>query len=73
MTVKKAQKHLAFNRQHLVWLRERYVEVMRSPYWRGLNRMSVLGENYFQKEVDDIRRDMNTVKERIARYERIVK
>lgn len=73
MTKTKAQKHLNWAKEHLQYLRESYVEIMRDPNWRRLDCQGWLGGNPFREKLADIRKDMEETKVRIAKFERIVR
>lgn len=68
----KAQKHLKHSREHLDYLRESYVAVLRDPAWKALNGDSVSGRNYFKERLAEIRKEMEEAKIRIAKFERVV-
>lgn len=52
MTKTKAQKHLSWAKEHLQYLRESYVEIMRDPNWR---RRAVKGSPFScSKRKDDL-------------------
>lgn len=76
MTKTKAQKHLKWSREHLVYLRESYVEIMRDPNWKRLDCNGWIGMyaggNPFRERLEDIRKEMEETKARIAKFERIV-
>ncbi len=72
MTTAKAEKHLRYAKEYLKSLREEYVEVMRNPNWRMLDRDSVAGNNAYRNRLEGIRIEMEEAKSRIAKFERIL-
>ena len=68
----KAEKHLAYAREHLEFLRESYVETMRNPNWRRLDNCSICGVNPYKEKLQTIREEMKETKTRIAKFERIL-
>lgn len=72
MKREKAEKHLRYAREHLQYLREQYVERARDHGWKSLDQMSCTGHNYYFEMLEDIKKEMEETKVKIASYERIV-
>lgn len=72
MKKQKAEEHLRFCREHLEYLRSSYVERMRNQNFQNLNNYAWVGVNPYEEWLADIKQDMKDIKERIAKFERIV-
>lgn len=68
----KVEKHLAYSREHLEFLREEYVKTVKNPYWKMLDNYTALGRNPYKEKVRGIREEMEEMKAKIARFERIL-
>lgn len=73
MKKEKAKKHLENSRKHLEYLRKSYVSTMRDPSWKTLNTDGWIGSssNPYIEKLNDIRKDMEEIKVRIAKFERM--
>lgn len=68
----KAEKHLRYAKENLQFLREEYVETIRNPNWRMLDRNGVAGNNAYRNRLERIRKEMEEAKSIIAKFERIL-
>lgn len=68
----KAERHLAYAREHLEYLRESYIETMRNPNWRRLDICFIGGSNPYKEKLQTLREEMEETKTRIAKFERIL-
>lgn len=66
----KAKKHLEFQREHLQYWREQYVEMKRD---KSFQNMYSIGVNVCLEKEQYILENMAEAKERIAKFERMVK